>query len=87
MKRIMVKRVDYNAFNDELLQSLLKKDLKELTPEQASESWELIRSMYASKRRKRWLAVFSGVALVAVSAAVVGIAWRRSIRRSNEVRQ
>ena len=74
----MAKRVDYNAFHDELLQSLLKKDLKDLTPDEASESWDMIRKLFAERRRKRRWTFLAGAAVLAAAAFVGAAVYRHS---------
>jgi hypothetical protein len=76
-----MKRVDYDVMNKELLQSLLKKDLKELTPEETSESWEIIQQMYKNKRKKRWVQIVAGTALVTAAAVIVGVTVYQNITK------
>jgi hypothetical protein len=82
----MTKRVDYNAFDSDLLQSLLKKNLKDLAPDEASETWDIIRKLYAEKRRKRRWAMLAGAAALAITAAFIGAAVYRhshNLRKDN----
>lgn len=80
----MIKRVDYDAMNKELLQSLLKKDLKELTPEETSESWEMIQQLYRNNRKKRWIRILASTAIIAATAAVVGAAVYRQMTKPSD---
>jgi hypothetical protein len=81
---MMMKRVDYDVLNKELLQSLLKNDLKELTPEETSESWEIIQQLYRNKRKKHWLQVMAGTALITATAIVVGVAVYHNLSKPAE---
>lgn len=80
----MMKQVDYDAMNKELLQSLLKQDLKELTPQETSETWEIIQQLYRNKQKKRWIQILSSTAIVAATAAVVGAAVYRQMTKPSD---
>lgn len=62
----------YNDPNiEKLYNDLLKLNLKSLTPEESSETWEVVKILYKKERRKRWrrLLIQLGIAL-SVSIAI-----------------
>lgn len=62
----------YDPNIEKLYTDLLKLNLKKLTPEQNSETWEVVKLLYKKERRKRWRIVLTRVAIGLSAAAVIG---------------
>lgn len=79
----MKNRLKYDPYLSDIYDSLLKQDVKELTPMEQSESWELLKYLYKRKRRRQWMQWLTGSA-IAVTAAVVGIFVYQALRQNAE---
>lgn len=57
---------------EKLYTDLLKLNLKKLTPEETSETWEVVKMLYKKERRKRWRVALTRIAIGLSAAALVG---------------
>lgn len=55
-----------------LYNDLLKLNLKSLTPEQSSETWEVVKLLYKKERSKRWRKMALPLLLAVTASAAVG---------------
>ena len=57
---------------EKLYTDLLKLNLKKLTPEETSETWEVVKMLYKKERSKRWRVALTRAAIGLSAAAVIG---------------
>ena len=57
---------------EKLYTDLLKLNLKKLTPEETSETWEVVKMLYKKERSKRWRVALTRTAIGLSAAAVIG---------------
>lgn len=57
---------------EKLYTDLLKLNLKKLTPEESSETWEVVKMLYKKERSKRWRIALTRAAIGLSAAALIG---------------
>ena len=77
-----------NTYNDpnieKLYNDLLKLNLKTLTPDETSETWEVVKLLYKNERRRRWKKLLLQLSLILSASLTIGYLFYRSKTKSSE---
>lgn len=72
----------YDPVMDNTYKELLKQDLKQLAPSEPSETWEALKRMYQSRRKRRVRQWLTGSAITLAAAVIVGVAVYRNVKEN-----
>lgn len=72
---------------EKLYTDLLKMDLKNMAPEESSEAWEVIKTLYKKERRRRLKITITQIAVVLTASIAIGALIYRRKKGITEVNQ